>query len=77
MIDELQPYSHEEAGCRLLLHAYDASRKRFRKLSIITVDTEVVVIAWYHFFHFISMSCGSDLVLVIENIFQYMKLLSL
>ena len=35
MLDELQPCNHEEADSRLLLHAYDVSRKRFRKLSIL------------------------------------------
>ena len=50
MPDELQLCKHEEADYRLLLHAYDTSRKRFRKLSIITVNTEAVAIALYHFF---------------------------
>ena len=50
MLDELQPCNHELADYRLLLHAYDASRKRFRTLSIIAIDIEVVVIALYHFF---------------------------
>ena len=54
---------------RLLLHKYDVSQKRFRKLSIITIDTEVVVIKLYQFFfHFISMSCWSNLVVNMENI---------
>ena len=35
MLDELQPCNHEEADSRLLLHTYDVSRKRFRKLSIL------------------------------------------
>ena len=67
MLEELQSCNHEEAD-------YDAFQNGFR---IITVDKDVVVIALYHFFHFISMSCVSNLVLVnIENIFQYMKLLA-
>ena len=49
MQDELQPCNYEEANYRLLLHKY-VSQKRFRKLSIITIDTEVVVIKLYHFF---------------------------
>ena len=49
MLDELQLCNHEEADYRLLLHACDASRKKFRKLSIITVDTGIVVIDLYHF----------------------------
>ena len=35
MLDELQPCNHEEAGSRLLLHVYNVSRKRFKKLSIL------------------------------------------
>ena len=50
MLDGFQPCNHEEADYRLLLRVYDASPKRFRKLSIITVDTEVVLIALYQFF---------------------------
>ena len=55
MLDELQPCNHEEAEYRLLLHAYDALRKRFRKQSIITIDTEVVVIALYLVFFLFSV----------------------
>ena len=63
MLDELQPCNHEEAEYRLLLHVYDALRKRFRKQSIITIDTEVVVIAlclvfFFLFFFFISFQWG-------------------
>ena len=69
MQDELQPCNYEEANYRLLLHKYDVSQKRFRKLSIITIDTEVVVIKLHHFFfHFISMSCWSNLVVNMETI---------
>ena len=50
MLDELKPCNHEKIDYRLLLHAYDASQKRFRKLSIITVDPEAVAIAFYHYF---------------------------
>ena len=64
MLEELQSCNHEEAD----YDAYDAFQNGFR---IITVDTDVVAIALYHiFFHFISMSCVSNLVLVnIENMF--------
>ena len=46
LLDEIQPSNHEEADYRLLL----ALRKRFRQLSIITVDTEVAVTALFFFF---------------------------
>ena len=49
-VSALQPCNHEEADTRLLLHVYDASLKGLRKISIVTVDTDVVVIALYHFF---------------------------
>ena len=45
LLDEIQPSNHEEADYRLLL----ALRKRFRQLSIITVDMEVVETALYFF----------------------------
>ena len=45
MLDEIQPCNHEETDYRLLL----ALRKRFRQLSIITVDMEVVETALYFF----------------------------
>ena len=41
--------NHEEADTRLLLHAYDAFLNGFKKILIITVDTDVVVIALHHF----------------------------
>ena len=84
MLDELQPCNHEEAHYRLLLHVYDVFQKGFRKWSIITVDMDVVVVALYHFLHFSSMSCRSNLKRFIIDIsfhnrfiFQYMKLFAL
>ena len=41
----LAPCSHEEADTRLLLHTADAVQKGFRKVTIRTVDTDVVVLA--------------------------------
>lgn len=46
----MEPCNHEEADTRLLLHVLDASLKGFNKISIVTVDTDVVVIALFHFF---------------------------
>jgi len=47
---DLEPCNHEEADTCLLLHVLDASLKGFNKISIVTVDTDVVVIALFHFF---------------------------
>ena len=41
----LAPSSHEEADTRMLLHAEDAVRQGYSKVSIRTVDTDVVVLA--------------------------------
>ena len=46
----IAPCNHEEADSRLLLHAYDAAIHGHKKVMITTVDTDVVVIALYHFF---------------------------
>ena len=34
----------------MILHAYDASSKGIGDLSILTVDTDVVIISLYHFY---------------------------
>ena len=41
--------NHEEADTRVILHAFDGA-KGMKKIKIVTVDTDVVVIALYHFF---------------------------
>ena len=41
--------NQEEADTRLLLHVFHACKKGFEKVSIITADTDVVVIALYHY----------------------------
>ena len=41
----LAPCSHEEADTHLFIHAGDAAHKGHRKLCILTVDTDVVVLA--------------------------------
>ena len=41
LLEELQPCNYGEADYWLLPHVYDTFQKRFRKLSIITVDTEI------------------------------------
>ena len=42
---DLAPCTHEEADTRLLLHVKDAVNQGFTKVSIRTVDTDVVVLA--------------------------------
>ena len=49
-LDELFPCNHEEADTCIFLHAKNASDNGIRKLSIVTVDTDVVIVALYHFF---------------------------
>ena len=44
--------NHEEADSRLLLHVLVASNKVFRKVFIVAVDTDIVVISLYHSFSF-------------------------
>ena len=46
----MEPCNHEEADTRLLLHAFHGANTGIRKISIVTVDTDVVVIALRHFF---------------------------
>ena len=43
--------NHEEADTRLLLHALDGANTGIRKIFIVTVDTDVVVITLRHFLH--------------------------
>ena len=50
-LSALQPCNHEEVDTRLLLHALDASESGFQWLLILTVDTDVVVLALCHFFN--------------------------
>ena len=51
----LEPCNHEEADTRLLIHVNDASQKGIKKIKIITVDTDVVVIALC-VFHSLNLS---------------------
>ena len=46
---KLEPCGHEEADTRVMLHAVDITSAGFNKLSTVTVDTDVVVIALHHF----------------------------
>ena len=48
----IEPCNHEEADTRLLLHVLDGAKSGIKKISIVTVDTDVVVIALRHFLSF-------------------------
>ena len=48
--NQSSPCNHEEADTRLILHVLNGSSCGFKKISIITVDTNVVVILLYDFF---------------------------
>ena len=49
-LSALQPRNQEEAHTRLLLHTLDASKNGFKRSLIVTVDTDVVVLALHRFF---------------------------
>ena len=49
-IHHLQPCNKEEADDIMFLHVQNASLSGYRKITIITVDTDVVIIAYYIFF---------------------------
>ena len=44
-----EPCDHEEADTRLLLHVLDGSSTGIRRISIVTVDTDVVILALRQF----------------------------
>ena len=48
-VEYLQPCSHEEADTRILLHVAHFARQGLRNLVILTVDTDVVVLAIWLF----------------------------
>ena len=49
-ISRVDPCNHEEADTRLILHVLDGSNNGYKKISIVTVGTDVVVTSLYHFF---------------------------
>ena len=48
--NQISPCNHEEADTRLILHVLNGLSCGFKKISVITVDTNVVVILLYDFF---------------------------
>ena len=47
--ESIQPCSHEEADSRIILHAAHCAKQGYKRISIRTVDTDVVVLAVSHF----------------------------
>ena len=52
----LQPCEKEEADDRMFIHAKELIRLGFKKLMLVTVDTDVVVIAMYIYWDLQSCS---------------------
>ena len=50
-LENLSPCYKEEADDRIYLHANELSNLGFKKVTIVTVDTDVVVIGLYAFWH--------------------------
>ena len=48
--EDIIPCNQEEADIRLILHVLDRRRKGYKKLSIVGSDTDIIVIALYHFY---------------------------
>ena len=46
----IMPSNQEEADTRLLLHVFDACKKGFEKVSIITVDADVAIALYQYFY---------------------------
>ena len=65
-LSSMKSCNHEEADTRLLLHVIDACNNQWKKITIVTVDTDVVVIALYHYFSldvdelWIELGAGKD-----------------
>ena len=62
----IQPCHKEEADDRMFVHAKDLSRLGFEKLSIVSVDSDVIVIALYAYWFldltelWVEFGCGKD-----------------
>ena len=51
----LEMCNHEEADSRMFVHVYDASINGYEKIKVLTVDTDVIVIA-IGIYHLLSVS---------------------
>ena len=56
---QISECNHEEADTRVILHVFDGASKGINKIKINTIDTDVMVIALYHFFS-LSIKAASD-----------------
>ena len=57
---KLQPSNQKNIHYRLRLYVHDALQKEFRKLLIITVDSDVVAITFLLHFKELSIKCDND-----------------
>ena len=48
--EKIMPCNHKKADTRLILHVFDACRKSYKKLTTACSDTDIAVIALYHFY---------------------------
>lgn len=49
-LTEMHPCNHEEADTRVIVHVQHGCNNGNQKIMIVTVDTDVVIIALFHFF---------------------------
>uniref|UniRef100_A0A7M5X4A4 Uncharacterized protein n=1 Tax=Clytia hemisphaerica TaxID=252671 RepID=A0A7M5X4A4_9CNID len=49
-VDRISPSNHEEADTHIFKHIFDGRQHGYKNFLIVTVDTDVIVIALYHFF---------------------------
>ena len=74
---KLQPSNQKIIHYRLRLYVHDALQKEFRKLLLITVDSDVVAITLYYFFYFILKNFQSNVIMMnIEGMSQNLILLA-
>ncbi len=53
--------NHEEADTRIVIHVYDALKKRAKKVLVRTVDTDVVVILIGQFYNIVSQDSEEEI----------------
>ena len=64
---KLQPSNQKKIHFRLRLYVHDALQKEFRKLLIITIDSDVVAITLYLFFFFFFLIHFKELPIKVDN----------
>ena len=74
---KLQPSNQKIIHYRLRLYVHDALQEEFRKLLLITVDSDVVAVTLYYFFYFILKNFQSNVIMMnIEGMSQNLILLA-